>query len=273
MNYRYPLALTLFLGTSFAYGRGALENPKPDDPMSGIGTIYGWSCDAQTIEFQIDEGDRVEIPYGTRRRDTEKACGDMNNGFVTQYNFGLLGNGEHRIRLYVDGIKEQDRNFRVTRLEKPYMRGLQGKAVVPGFPDADSETVLTWSESAQNFQITGIEPVGTHPLPDFNGLWRVKNSAGNVLFQTTAGYRENDPWLTMSMLDMDSNSLQIYSGLLEGRGAIVDDEFAPVDAAFEMELLSADEMRMTVVHCKPSTSCNIRPGDVFTLLRETSATP
>ncbi len=266
------LALSLAFAATLAHGKGALENPKPDDPMSGIGTIYGWNCDAELIEIQIDDGGRIRVPYGSTRADTQKACGDTDNGFVTQYNFGLLSNGEHRIRLYVDGVKEQDRNFRVTRLDKPYMRGLQGSALVSEFPDSDHDIVLTWSESAQNFQITSIEPVGNHPLPGFNGLWRVKNSAGDVLFQTTAGYRGDKPWLTMSMLDMISNDLQIYSGLLEGRSAIVDDEFAPVDAAFEMELLNTNEMRMTVVHCRPSASCNIRAGDVFTLLREEKPT-
>ncbi len=268
MRYRYPLALILMLSTSLTQAKGALENPKPDDPVSGIGTIYGWNCDAQTIEIQIDNGNRFAIPYGSARGDTQKPCGDKDNGFVTQYNFGLLSNGEHRIRLYVDGTKEQDRNFRVTRLAEPYMRGLEGSSVVTEFPDKDHDITLTWSESTQNFQITSIEPTGSHPLAGFNGLWRVKNSAGNVLFQTSAGYRNNDPWLTLSMLDMDFNSLQIYSGLLEGRTAVIDDEYSSVDAAFEMKLLNNDEMRMTVLHCAPVSSCNIHTGDEFTLLRK-----
>lgn len=268
MIYQRLLALALLLAVGTAQGKGALENPKPGDPMSGIGTIYGWSCDAELIEIQIDDGGRFSIPYGSARRDTNKACGDTDNGFVTQFNFGLLSNGEHRIRLYVDGIKEQDRNFLVTRLDKPYMRGLKGSSIVTEFPDKDHDLTLTWSESAQNFQISKIEPTGHHPLPDFNGLWRVKNSAGDVLFQTSAGYRDGDPWLTLSMLDMDFNSVQIYSGLLQGRSAVVDDEFSSVDAAFEMELIDANEMRMTVVHCHPTSSCNIRAGDVFTLLRQ-----
>ncbi len=266
------LAISLTFASTLTHGKGALENPKPDDPMSGIGTIYGWNCDAELIEIQIDDGGRIQVPYGSARGDTQKTCGDTDNGFVTQYNFGLLSNGEHRIRLYVDGVKEQDRHFRVTRLDKPYMRGLEASTVVTEFPDKDHDIILTWSESAQNFQITSIEPLGSHPLPDFNGLWRVKNSAGNVLFQTSAGYRNGDPWLTLSMLDLDFNSLQIYSGRLEGRIAIIDDEYSSVDAAFEIELLSNDEMLMTVLHCTPASSCNIRAGDEFTLLREEKPT-
>ncbi|WP_456375745.1 hypothetical protein [Thiolapillus sp.] len=273
MFYGRSLIFLLLFAATQSIHADALENPKPDDPMSGIGTIYGWQCEAQSIEYQIDDGNRIPIPYGARRPDTQKTCGDADNGYVTQFNFGQLKNGEHRIRVYVDGVKEHDRIFRVARMEKPYMRGLQGEAVVTEFPDADHDITLTWSESAQNFQITAIGPSGSHPLPAFNGLWRVENSAGNVLFQVFAGYRDLDPWLTLSMLDMDSNDLQIYSGLLEGRSAIIDDEFAPVDAAFEMELLNADEMRMTVVHCKPAASCNIRAGDVFTLLRREDVTP
>ncbi len=268
MSYGRIPALCLVFASTLAHGGGALENPKPGDPMSGIGTIYGWTCDAELIEIRIDDGGRIQVPYGSARADTQKACGDTDNGFVTQYNFGLLSNGEHRIRLYVDGVKEQDRYFRVTRLDKPYMRGLEASTVVTEFPDKDHDITLTWSESAQNFQITSIDPLGSHPLPGFNGLWRVKNGAGDVLFQTTAGYRGDKPWLTMSMLDMVSNDLQIYSGQLEGRSSIVDDEYAPVDAAFEMELLNANEMRMTVVHCAPASSCNIRAGDRFTLLRK-----
>ncbi len=265
-----PLLAMASIGA--AQAKGSLENPKPGDYTSGISTIYGWNCDASLIEIQIDNGSRIKVPYGSRRADTEKTCGDTNNGFVTQYNFGLLKNGEHRIRLYVDGVEQNDRTFYVSNLGKPYIRDLEGSVLVPGFPDDEHDTTLTWSESTQNFQISKVESSGNYPLPDFNGIWEVENSAGDVLFQTTAGYKDGKPWLTVSMLDLDYNDLQMFSGMIEGKTATIDDEYSSFDTAFKMKLVNASKMEMTVLHCRPTTSCNIRAGEVYTLLRQDGKT-
>lgn len=268
MQNRTFIILLLAGAAGMAQGKGNLENPKPGDYVSGISTIYGWNCDASEIEIRIDDGGLIPVPYGSQRGDTKNACGDTDNGFVTQFNFGQLSNGEHRIRLYVDGTKESDRSFHVSNLGKPYMRGLQGSALVPGFPDDEHDTTLTWSESTQNFQISKVEPTGNHPPVDFNGIWRVKNSAGNVLFQTTAGYKNDKPWLTASLLDLDFNELQMFSGVIEGKTATIDDEYSNFDTVFEMELIKPSEIEMTVIYCEPSASCNIHAGDVFILLRQ-----
>ncbi len=268
MHRRRFIILLLAGAVGMAQGKGNLENPKPGDHVSGISTIYGWNCDANQVEIQIDDGGRILVPYGSRRGDTNKACGDIDNGFVTQYNFGLLSNGEHRIRLYVDDKKETDRTFLVSNLGKPYLRGLQGNALVPGFPDDEHDTTLTWSESTQNFQISKVEPTGNYPLAEFNGIWRVKDSVGDVLFQTTAGYKDGKPWLTASLLDLDFNDLQIFSGMIEGKTATIKDEYSSFDTVFTMELIKPSEIEMTVVSCKPSASCNIHAGDVFKLLRQ-----
>ncbi|WP_456417070.1 hypothetical protein [Thiolapillus sp.] len=269
MKYTKPLlSLLAIVGIGTVHAKGSLENPKPGDYTSGISTIYGWNCDASLIEIQIDNGGRIKVPYGSQRADTESTCGDTDNGFVTQYNFGLLKNGEHRIRLYVDGVEQNDRTFHVSNLGAPYIRGLKGSVLVPAFPDDAHDTTLTWSESTQNFQISKVEPSGNYPSPDFNGIWRVENSVGDVLFQTTAGYIDGKPWLTVSMLDLDYNDLQIFSGQIEGKTATVDDEYSSFDTAFEMKLINSSKMEMTVLHCKPSTSCNIRAGEIYTLLRQ-----
>lgn len=270
MCYSYRTFITLILagGISIAHAKGSLENPKPGDYVSGISTIYGWNCDATQIEIQIDDGGRIVVPYGSQRGDTKKACGDIDNGFVTQYNFGLLRNGEHRIRLYVDDKNETDRTFLVSNLGKPYLRGLQGSVLVPEFPDDEHDITLSWSESTQNFQISKVEPSGNYPLTEFNGIWRVTNSVGNVLFQTTAGYKNGKPWLTTSLLDLDFNDLQIFSGLIEGRTATIEDEYSSFDTVFTIKLINSSEIELTVVSCKPAASCNIHAGDVFTLMRQ-----
>ncbi|WP_456405380.1 hypothetical protein [Thiolapillus sp.] len=268
MRPRIFISLLLAASAGAALGKGSLENPKPGDYVSGIGTIYGWNCDASQIEIQIDDGGRIPVPYGSQRGDTNKACGDIDNGFVTQYNFGLLSNGEHRIRLYVDDKKETDRTFHVSNLGKPYLRGLQGSALAPGFPDDEHDITLTWSESTQNFQISKIEPAGNYPLPDFNGIWRVKDSIGDVLFQTTAGYRNGKPWLTATLLDLDFNALQMFSGELKGKKAIIEDEYSSFDTVFELELTKPSEIEMTVISCEPAASCNINAGEVYLFVRQ-----
>lgn len=267
-NTKAFLPLLAILSINTVQAKGNLENPKPGDHASGISTIYGWNCDASLIEIQIDNGSRIEVPYGSQRADTKNACGDTDNGFVTQYNFGLLKNGEHRIRLYVDGAKKNDRTFHVSNLGAPYIRGLEGNVLALGFPDDKHDTTLTWSESTQNFQISNVESSGNYPPPDFNGIWEVENSAGNVLFQTTAGYEDGKPWLTVSLLDLDLDDLQVFSGLIEGKTAVIDDEYSSFDTAFKMKLTSSNEIEMTVLHCRPTASCNIRAGEVYALLRQ-----
>ena len=54
-----------------AWGQGMLENPASNSSQSGIGTISGWYCTANTIEAVIDDHILVPVAYGTPRADTQ----------------------------------------------------------------------------------------------------------------------------------------------------------------------------------------------------------
>ncbi len=42
-----------------------LESPQQGSFESGIGLIRGWVCQANTVEVQIDGGERQQVAYGT----------------------------------------------------------------------------------------------------------------------------------------------------------------------------------------------------------------
>ena len=91
----------------WAQGKGRMENPGPGSYQSGVGMISGWMCEAEKIEiiFNGNETDRWRVGYGTRRTDTQKECGDSNNGFGLVFNWNRLGEGEHTVVAQVDGVE------------------------------------------------------------------------------------------------------------------------------------------------------------------------
>lgn len=104
------IALVLAVSSPSAFGqRASLENPANASYASGIGLISGWACEAYSIEVYIithttynPDGSvathrNVIGPlypaYGTARGDTQRTCGDTNNGIGLLFNWNLLGMG------------------------------------------------------------------------------------------------------------------------------------------------------------------------------------
>ena len=115
---------------------------------------------------------RVDYPtlYGIDRLDTLSVCGDVDNGFSVMLNWNRLdpgeyprpsylsaaatrGNVEHIISVYADGVLIGDSMVQVITLGQE--RGANRRYVVDQFPDPTSSVTLEWSESLQNFVITG----------------------------------------------------------------------------------------------------------------------
>ena len=128
-------------GTNMAgvAGRGYLENPGPDSFQSGIGVISGWVCEAD-VGGDCDSRRpravvlRYEAAYGTERADTAMQrkdgtplCGDTDNGFGLLFNWNLLGEGEHTVVAFVDGVELGRATVRVTTVgegeEEEFLRG------------------------------------------------------------------------------------------------------------------------------------------------------
>ena len=168
---------------------GYLENPGPDSFQSGIGVLSGWVCAADTVEIELN-GAVQTAAYGTERLDTAAACGDTDNGFGLLFNWNLLGDGEHEVVAFVDGIELDRATVMVTTLGSEFLRDVEGSCTVPDFPSVGETVTVEWQESKQNFVIaSGVAPTG-------------ENRAG----ATAVGFLENP----------SPNSFQSGIGVLSG---------------------------------------------------------
>lgn len=147
-------ALVVLLTVPALAGAAVLENPQVGAFLSGIGVISGWKCEAEKIEVAFDGNTPLEAGYGTSRADTQAACGDQDNGFSFLVNYNDLGNGQHTVQAFADGVVFGSASFTVTTLGQPFLSGVSGSVSLPGFPQAGSIVQLVWQEASQNFEIT-----------------------------------------------------------------------------------------------------------------------
>ena len=133
---------------------GYLENPGANSFQSGVGLLSGWVCDADMVEIELN-GMPQEAAYGTERLDTLRACGDTDNGFGLLFNWNLLGDGEHEVVAFVDGVELGRATVRVTTLGAEFLRGAEGECVVEDFPAMGRTVTLEWQQTSQNFVIVG----------------------------------------------------------------------------------------------------------------------
>ncbi len=144
--------------------RGVLENPGPDSSQSGVGALWGWVCDAELVEIQVEtaqgEVEFYRAMYGMERLDTLEVCGDTDNGFVVLSNWNRFGAGEHRVTAFVDRVVLDQATVQVTTLgegaEEEFLHGAVGECVVEGFPYQDEMVTLEWQQASQNFVITDV---------------------------------------------------------------------------------------------------------------------
>lgn len=143
-------------------GAVMLENPAPGSVQSGIGLISGWVCNANRIDIDIDGRATFQAAYGTDRGDTQTVCGDANNGFGLLFNWNLLGNGSHRVRILASGVEIASSTFTVATLGLgEFPRNLSGAFMLKDFPQSGKTTRVQWQEANQNFLITNTD--GTSP--------------------------------------------------------------------------------------------------------------
>ena len=138
---------------------GYLENPTPGSSQSGISIISGWVCEAERVEVELDGEHRLVAASGTGRADVSQAgeCdGRADVGFGLLFNWNLLGDGAHTVRVLADGVEFARAMFTVTTLGDEFVRGASGQTVVADFPSPGEEVRLEWQEASQNFMITGV---------------------------------------------------------------------------------------------------------------------
>src|SRR5581483_2133378 len=101
--------------------------------MSGLSVASGWKCTAGTITVQFDSFPPLVAGYGITRTDTQKDCGDSNNGFGLLFNFNLLGDGVHTMKVFDNGVQFGASTFTVTTLGEPFRTGLSKSVTITDF--------------------------------------------------------------------------------------------------------------------------------------------
>ena len=165
---------------------GYLENPGPASFQSGVGLLSGWVCAAEVVEITLN-GVPQEAAYGTERLDTAGVCGDTDNGFGLLFNWNLLGDGEHMVVAFVDGVELGRATVTVTTLGEEFVRGVAGTCVAEDFPTLGESITLIWQQNSQNFVLArGNPPVGPDP-GRASGLTEYLENPGHNSFQSGVG--------------------------------------------------------------------------------------
>ena len=173
----YTLQTTLIVGY--------LENPGAASFQSGIGVLSGWVCAADAVEIALN-GVPQMAAYGTERRDTEAVCGDTDNGFGLLFNWNLLGDGEHEVVAFVDGVELSRTTVTVTTLGTEFLREVTGACAAEDFPMLGETVTVTWQQTQQNFVLArGPAPTGENRV-GVPGVGTLENP-GSHSFQSGIG--------------------------------------------------------------------------------------
>jgi hypothetical protein len=151
-----PAILALLTAAPSLLAQGFLENPADMGRESGLGLVSGWHCDADLLEVQFDSYPPDPAPYGSTREDTVGPCGDADNGFALLWNWNILGDGQHTVRVFADGVEFDSATFQVNTLGAEFITGIDLQTELISL-ETGKEVQITWQDSKQNFVITQVE--------------------------------------------------------------------------------------------------------------------
>ena len=122
-------------------------------------------CEADTVEIELETPGAEPLTFepatGTSRPDTAVACGPRttDTGYGLLYNWNRLGDGDHTVRVLIDGVVLAEREITVTTLgdhvDQEFRRGLHATSDIADFPEMGESTTLRWEQALQNFVIAG----------------------------------------------------------------------------------------------------------------------
>ncbi|MCE2486823.1 MAG: hypothetical protein J4F42_15015 [Desulfurellaceae bacterium] len=140
---------------------GRLEIPSQGDTLSGIGVISGWKCEAEgAITVRVDDANPLPTLYGLSREDTEETCGDTDNGFVTYFNWGLLGDGTYTVAALDNGKKFDSSTVRVATFGEEFVEDADpGPFTILDFPSLGEKAEFVWNTSTQHLELLSLSQV------------------------------------------------------------------------------------------------------------------
>ena len=147
------VSLSMLAGEGWA---AVLESPRDGATLSGLGFISGWKCDAGEMTVRLDRDDPIPLAAEQPRADTRPICGTTDNGFMTQLNWALLGDGKHTAVVYEDGVEFARATFEVMTTGEEFLTGVTAHCSVPDFPAPGENVLLEWEESTQHFELTRV---------------------------------------------------------------------------------------------------------------------
>ena len=165
---------------------GYLENPGPESFQSGVGVLSGWVCAADAVTIELN-GAAQAAAYGTERLDTAAICGDTDNGFGLLFNWNLLGDGEHEVVAFVDGVELDRATVTVTTLGSEFVEDVAGTCTVPDFPTLGETVTLVWQQNSQNFVVAEGSPPAGATTGRTNALTGYLENPGHNSFQSGIG--------------------------------------------------------------------------------------
>jgi len=152
--HRVMMAFVFACGLSSPAWSAVIEVPAPNQIMSGISYFSGWKCVQGSLTARIDGGEPFALGSFHSRGDTREVCGDVDNGWVIQFNFNRLSQGMHTFEAFDDGTSFATVEFEVVHFDEEFKTDATGECT--GTLSDGSRVELTWAQNLQNFGITEI---------------------------------------------------------------------------------------------------------------------
>ena len=152
--HRVMMAFVFACGLSSPAWSAVIEVPAPNQVMSGISYFSGWKCVQGSLTARIDGGEPFALGSFHSRGDTREVCGDVDNGWIIQFNFNRLSQGMHTFEAFDDGTSFATVEFEVVHFDEEFKTDVGGNSVIT-LSDGSSARV-TWRENQQNVSITRI---------------------------------------------------------------------------------------------------------------------
>jgi hypothetical protein len=162
------IAITVF-SPQVATAQGVLEIPQQNSFQGGVGNLSGWKCTAGKLLVSFDEGPPIPVLYGSLREDTRAVCGDADNGFILSWNWNLLGDGRHTVRVFDNDVLFATTTFSVVTPGTEFLTQARASITVSDFPRTGETTTLRWQESTQSFVMVSRSPVD---VPNIAGKYQ-----------------------------------------------------------------------------------------------------